>query len=580
MVKNTYIQNFLSQKDWRLRENANWNESFSKLQYYIASKELAKEFLRVVGRKARYAHSHGLIHIHNLESGGLIPYCTGHNLRKLLLDGMKTPTVFSLPPKHLTSAVDIMANWILMSQLEFAGAQAFNDVDTLLAPYVKIDRLSYKEVKQCIQKLVYNLNFTSRQAGQSPFSNVSLNCGVPKYLENEPVVVAGKDIGTTYADYLKEIHMIDKAFIEIMTEGDPLNRPFTFPLLTVNLTKSFDWNSEVAKGIAHNCAIRGSFYFMNYIGSGIPEDSIRSLCCRLTLDLSQLSGPRGLWNTAEGTGSLGVVTINFPRLGYESRKKDEKYFFDTLTERMELALEILEIRKTRILKYQSRLMPFSTMNGWNMRNYYLTIGVIGLNEMCLNMFDSPIMENVDFVVKVLKYMREFAKEKQQEKEQLINIEMIPGEGSSYRLAYIDRKECPNIKTLGTKKAPYYSALLIPPKYDVPIIDQVEISERILPLFSGGTIFRVFLGEKQPETYSLLKFIERLSHTKIPYYDITTTYSVCLKEGKFFTGVYYKCPDCGSECEVYSRVVGYYRPVKRWNIGKQQEFKDRKYYKLQ
>ncbi|RLG80300.1 MAG: ribonucleoside triphosphate reductase, partial [Thermoprotei archaeon] len=302
--------------------------------------------------------------------------------------------------------------------------------------------------------------------------------------------------------------------------------------------------------------------------------------CRLTLDLSQLSGPRGLWNTAEGTGSLGVVTINFPRLGYESKNKDESYFFDTLTERMELALEILQIRKSRILKYQNRLMPFSTMNGWSMRNYYLTIGVIGLNEMCLNMFDSPIMENVDFVEKVLKYMREFAKEKQQEIGQLINVEMIPGEGSSYRLAYIDRKECPNIKTLGTKKAPYYSALLIPPKYDVPIIDQVEISERILPLFSGGTIFRVFLGEKQPETYSLLKFIERLSHTKIPYYDITTTYSVCLKEGKFFTGVHYKCPECGSECEVYSRVVGYYRPVKRWNIGKQQEFKDRKYYKLQ
>jgi len=573
---NNYIRTYLSNKDWRLSENANWNDSFSKMQYYIASKVLANDFLKAIGRKARYAHNHAFIHIHNLESGGYIPYCSGHNLRKLLLDGMKTPTVISLPPKHLSSAVDLMANWILMSQLEFAGAQAFNDVDTLLAPYVRYDRLSYKEVKQCIQKFIYNVNFTSRQSGQSPFSNVSLNCGIPSYLENEPVVIGKEDTGTVYADYIEEIEMIDRAFIELMTEGDPLNRPFTFPLLTVNLTDKFDWDSEIAKGIAHNCSTRGSFYFMNYIGTGIPVDSIRAMCCRLTLDLSQLSGPRGLWNTGDGTGSLGVVTINFPRLGYETRNKDEDYFFDTLLERMDLALYILNLRKQRILKYMNRLMPFSLANGWTMRTYYLTIGVIGLNEMCLNMFDSPIMENVDFVVKVLKFMRKYAVEKQKEMEQLINIEMIPGEGSSYRLAYIDRKECKDIKYLGTKRAPYYSALLIPPLYGLSLPEQVEISEKILPLFTGGTIFRIFLGEQTPETMSLLNLIRKMSQHNIPYYDVTTTYSVCIKESRVFTGVHYKCPECGSECEIYSRVVGYYRPVKRWNIGKQQEFKDRRY----
>jgi len=573
---NNYIRTYLSNKDWRLSENANWNDSFSKMQYYIASKVLANDFLKAIGRKARYAHNHAFIHIHNLESGGYIPYCSGHNLRKLLLNGMKTPTVISLPPKHLSSAVDLMANWILMSQLEFAGAQAFNDVDTLLAPYVRYDRLSYKEVKQCIQKFIYNVNFTSRQSGQSPFSNVSLNCGIPSYLENEPVVIGKEDTGTVYADYIEEIEMIDRAFIELMTEGDPLNRPFTFPLLTVNLTDKFDWDSEIAKGIAHNCSTRGSFYFMNYIGTGIPVDSIRAMCCRLTLDLSQLSGPRGLWNTGDGTGSLGVVTINFPRLGYETRNKDEDYFFDTLLERMDLALYILNLRKQRILKYMNRLMPFSLANGWTMRTYYLTIGVIGLNEMCLNMFDSPIMENVDFVVKVLKFMRKYAVEKQKEMEQLINIEMIPGEGSSYRLAYIDRKECKDIKYLGTKRAPYYSALLIPPLYGLSLPEQVEISEKILPLFTGGTIFRIFLGEQTPETMSLLNLIRKMSQHNIPYYDVTTTYSVCIKESRVFTGVHYKCPECGSECEIYSRVVGYYRPVKRWNIGKQQEFKDRRY----
>jgi len=300
------------------------------------------------------------------------------------------------------------------------------------------------------------------------------------------------------------------------------------------------------------------------------------MCCRLTLDLSQLSGPRGLWNTGDGTGSLGVVTINFPRLGYENKNKDEDYFFDTLVERMDLALYILNLRKQRILKYMNRLMPFSLANGWTMRTYYLTIGVIGLNEMCLNMFDSPIMENVDFVIKVLKFMRKYAVEKQKEMEQLINIEMIPGEGSSYRLAYIDRKECKDIKYLGTKRAPYYSALLIPPLYGLSLPEQVEISEKILPLFTGGTIFRIFLGEQTPETMSLLNLIRKMSRHNIPYYDVTTTYSVCIKEGRVFTGVYYKCPECGSECEIYSRVVGYYRPVKRWNVGKQQEFKDRRY----
>ena len=580
-MRNDYIRRYLSDKDWRKKENANVNESFSNLQSFIASKILANDFLRAVGRKARYAHAHARIHIHNLESGGYIAYCSGHNLRVLLLNGMKTPTVYSAPAKHLSSAVDQMMNWIYMSQLEFAGAQAFNDVDTLLAPYIRHDRLSYREVKQIMQKLVYNLNYTMRSSGQSPFSNFSLNFGVPKYLENEPVVIGGRVVDNgTYGDYVDEALMIDRAITEIMTEGDPNSKPFTFPILTVNLTKRFPWESEEAVLMARNAAIRGSFYWMNYIGSGIDEDTVRAMCCRLNLNLKELSGPRGLWNTGEGTGSLGVVTINFPRLAYETRGKDESVFFERLEELMDLALYILNFRKQRIRKYMKRLMPFNMMNGWTMRTYFLTIGVIGLNEMCLNMFDGPIMEHLDFVVKVLEHMRQYAVRKQREMKQLINIEMVPGEGSSYRLALIDRKECPGIQTMGTRKAPYYSTLLIPPAYNVPLYERVEMEEKVLPLFTGGTIFRVFLGEQEPEATSLLRFIERMAQTKIPYFDVTCTYSVCLSEGTIYRGVHYKCPVCNGETEVYSRIVGYYRPVKKWNVGKKQEFRDRKYYKLQ
>ncbi|RLF22435.1 MAG: anaerobic ribonucleoside-triphosphate reductase [Thermoprotei archaeon] len=503
--------------------------------------------------------------------------CSGHNLRVLLLNGMKTPTVYSAPAKHLSSAVDQMMNWIYMSQLEFAGAQAFNDVDTLLAPFIRHDRLSYRQVKQEMQKLVYNLNYTMRSSGQSPFSNFSLNFGVPKYLESEPVVIGGRvEENGTYADYVDEALMIDRAIIEIMTEGDPNNKPFTFPILTVNLTKRFPWDSEEAVLMAKNAAVRGSFYWMNYIGSGIDEDTVRAMCCRLNLNLKELSGPRGLWNTGEGTGSLGVVTINFPRLAYETRGRDEDIFFERLEELMDLALYILNFRKQRIQKYMKRLMPFSMMNGWTMRTYFLTIGVIGLNEMCLNMFDEPIMEHIDFVVKVLEYMRQYAVRKQKEMKQLINIEMIPGEGSSYRLALIDRKECPGIRTMGSKKAPYYSTLLIPPAYEVPLYERIELEEKVLPLFTGGTIFRIFLGEREPEATSLLRFIQKVAQTRIPYFDVTCTYSVCLSEGTIHRGVHYKCPVCNGETEIYSRIVGYYRPLKKWNVGKKREFKDRRY----
>jgi ribonucleoside-triphosphate reductase len=328
--------------------------------------------------------------------------------------------------------------------------------------------------------------------------------------------------------------------------------------------------------MAENANKVGSYYWMSYLGSGIDEDSIRSLCCRLNIDMRELSGPSGLWNTAEGTGSLGVVTINFPRLGFDCKGKEEDIFFEKLSERLEMALFILNFRKERIGKYQNKMMPFNLLNAWSMKNYFITIGVIGFNEMCLNYIGTEITQNIPFIEKVMKFLRRWVKEKQIETKQLINIEMIPGEGSAYRLAYVDRKLNPGIITLGTKSAPYYTSLLIPASSDIDLFERLKLEEKILPLFTGGTIFRVFTGEKEVDTNIILELIKKISGTKIPYFDLTNTFSICKEEKKTFRGIKYKCPLCKGETEIFSRVVGYYRPLEKFNIGKVQEFHDRKY----
>jgi len=578
-MNNDLIQKYLFDLSWRKRENANTNESFSNMQNFIASNILANDFLSSLPLKYRNAHQNSLIHIHNLESGGFQPYCCGHNLKILILNGMKTVTINARPAKHLTSITDQVMNWLFMSQQEFSGAQAFNDFDTLIAPFIKIDKLSFRDVKQQIQKLVYNLNMTMRTANQTPFTNLSLNYGVPKFLENEEAIIGGTLSGFKYSDCLDEIELIDRAISEIMTEKDPNGIPFTFPILTINLTKKFNWSSKISRLMAENAGDVGSYYWMNYIGSGINEDTIRSLCCRLNIDMSELSGPSGLWNTGEGTGSLGVVTINFPRLGFDCKGKDEKIFFEELEKRLEIAYYILNFRKERIKKHINRMMPFNILNGWSMRTYFITIGVIGLNEMCLNYLGSDITKNIDFIIKILEFMRKWSKNKQTESKQLINIEMVPGEGSSYRLAYVDKKLNPEIISLGTKRAPYYSSLLIPSYFELDVFDRLKLEEKVLPLFTGGTIFRVFLGEKKPDIDTTLDFIRKISSSKIPYFDLTSTYSICKSDHKTFRGSKDKCPECNSETEIYSRVVGYYRPVSKWNIGKVQEFKDRKYISL-
>lgn len=578
-MKEELVRKYLLNNSWRIKENANTNQSFSNMQYFISSNILANDFLRSIPENCRMAHIKGLIHIHNLESGGLIPYCSGHNLKMLIVQGLKTVSISSKPAKHLDSITDQVMNFLYCSQQEFAGAQAFNDFDTLVAPFIKEDKADYRKVKQQMQKLIFNLNMTMRSANQSPFTNLSLNYGVPKYLKDEHCIVGGEALDYTYSDCLEEIYMIDRAINEIMTEKDPSGRPFTFPILTINLTSSFDWNSEEALEMARNASEVGSYYWMNYLGTGIDEDTVRSMCCRLNIRMDKLGGPHGLWNSAEGTGSLGVVTINLPRLGYDCKGTDEKRLFEELDKRLEMAIQILLVRKERIKKYFDLLMPFSKLNNWSMKNYFMTIGVLGINEMCLNYTGHNILNNKDLVIRVLDHIRDWIVKKQTEINQLINLEMVPGEGSCYRLAYIDRKECKDIKTLGTRRAPYYTTLLVPPSIEVDLWERIQFEEDILPLFTGGTIFRTYLGERAPDPEVMLDLIRRISSTKIPYFDMTTTFSVCTREGRTIPGIHHKCPECNSRTEVYSRVVGYYRSIDRWNIGKVQEFKDRKYLNI-
>jgi ribonucleoside-triphosphate reductase len=572
----TRIQRYLSDSDWKLKENANTNISFSNMQNYISTSEFDSDFLEFIGPKLKDAHDRGIIHIHNLETGGYIPYCSGHNLKGLLSNGMETQTVSSGPPKRFDSAVDQVMNWLYLSQMEFAGAQAFSDFDTLLAPFIKYKKLDYDSVQQAIQKLVFNLNYTMRAASQTPFTNLTLNYGVPKHLENIDAIVGGKPMDFSYGECLDEIEMIDRAFNEIMSKGDSKGKPFTFPILTINLTKRIKWDTDIAYQMAKVAGEWGSYYWYNYIGSGFNEDMIRAMCCRFNVDLSQINGPGGLWNTGEGTGSLGVCTINMSRLGFDSRHMDEFGFFRLLDERLQMSLDIVLMRKQRILANISKMMPFNNMNGTTLKNYFITIGVIGLNEMCMNYLGTDLIANQSFAKKVLQYIREWTRQKQIETGNLINFEMIPGEGSSYSLALKDKKQYPEIYTQGTDVAPYYTSLLIPSSYDIDLFSKLKVEEQLLPDFSGGTIFRPFLDDKQPEPESVIALIKSISKTKVPYFDITVTFSDCLKEHKRLRGAKAVCPNCGSPTEQYTRIVGYYRPVSRWNTGKVQEFKERQY----
>jgi len=575
------IKDYINDRDWKIRENSNEGTmSFSGLNARISGEVLANFALnQIYSPRIKQAHLEGEFHIHDLTYP-IVGYCAGWSLEQLLRKGFgHVPNqVHSYPARHLETATLHMVNFIGTMQGEFAGAQAFSSVDTFLAPFVRADNLSYERVKQDIQKLIFGLNVPSRWGWQTPFSNLTFDLTVPEDMKNKKVVVGGVELDSCYGDYQREMDMINQAFLELMIEGDQKGRVFTFPIPTYNLTKDFDWDSPIADLLFKATAKYGIPYFQNYIGTDLNPGDIRAMCCRLNLDQRELMRrPGNIWGPGDSTGSIGVVTINLNRIGFESQSREE--FFDRLKYLMTLAKECLETKREIISSMLQRgLMPYTLVYLGHFDNHFSTIGVCGMHECCLNYLGKGIgtPEGKEFTIEVLKFMREVLREFQEETGNLYNLEATPAESTAYRLARLDREKYRNIITSGTDKFPYLTnstQLNVDATRDV--WEAIQHQQDIQPLYTGGTIFHTFLPEAiDPETCK--KLVRKIAETKLPYFSITPTFSVCEGHG-YLKGEHPTCPHCGAETEVYSRIVGYLRPIKTWNDGKQQEFRERTPY---
>ncbi len=579
------IKDYISDVDWKIRENSNEGVvSFSGLNARISGEVLSTFALNhLYTERVKKAHTEGEFHIHDL-SYPIVGYCAGWSLDKLLRKGFgHVPNqVHSYPAKHLETATLHMVNFIGTMQGEFAGAQAFSSVDTLLAPFVRADKLDYDRVKQDIQKLIFGLNVPSRWGWQTPFSNLTFDLTVPPDMKDKRAVVGGEETDTTYGDYQEEMNMINQAFLELMIEGDLKSRVFTFPIPTYNISKDFAWDSPIADLLFEATAKYGIPYFQNYLGTNLNPGDIRAMCCRLNLDQRELlRRPGNIWGPGDSTGSIGVVTLNFNRIGYESKTKDE--FFDKLRELMVLAKESLETKREVVNTMLAKgLMPYTLVYLGHFDNHFSTIGVCGMHEACLNFLGQGVgtPEGKEFAVETLMFMRGVLQEFQDETGNLYNLEATPAESTSYRLARLDREKYKNIITSGTDKHPYITnstQLNVDATRDV--FEAIQHQQDIQNLYTGGTIFHTFLPESI-DRETCRKLVRKIAETKIPYFSITPTFSVCENHG-YVRGQHPNCPQCGSQTEVYSRIVGYLRPVRTWNDGKQQEFKDRTpYVKLQ
>ncbi len=573
------ISSYIDQMDWRVKENSNEQYSFSGLLLYAAGRVMANYNLtQMYTPVIADAHRKGYIHLHDL-SHGVIGYCAGWSLKNLLVMGFGgvKGKVDCKPAKHLSTVVHQMVNYIGCLQMEFAGAQAFSSVDTLLAPFVRADNLDYKSVKQNMQQLVFSLNIPSRWGSQYPFSNLTFDWVAPEDMRNEPAIVGGKPQDFTYGDCQKEMDMINRAFMEVMIEGDAMGRIFTFPIPTYNITRDFDWDSENAKLLFQMTAKYGTPYFQNYVGSNLDPRSIRAMCCRLNINQKELmKRPGSMWGPGDNTGSIGVVTLNMNRLGYES--KTEQEFFERLEHYMKIARDALEIKRRVVNKnLENGLMPYTKTYLGTFNNHFSTIGLVGMNECCLNFMNKSIAtsEGKEFTIKVLKFMREKLKEFQNETGNLYNLEATPAESTSYRLARLDKKLHPDIITAGESEPFLTNSTQLPVDYTEDIVEALEHQNDIQPLYTGGTIFHTFLGESMADWKATRELVRKIAHnTKLPYFSITPTFSVCKSHG-YMRGEVQKCPICGQPNEVFSRIVGYFRPVSNWNAGKQEEWKFRK-----
>jgi len=575
------IKDYINDVDWKIKENSNEGVvSFSGLNARVSGEVLASFALNhLYSEKIKKAHTEGDFHIHDL-SYPIVGYCAGWSLENLLKKGFgHVPSqVHSFPAKHLETATLHIVNFIGTMQGEFAGAQAFSSVDTLLAPFVGKDNLNYESVKQDIQKLIFGLNVPSRWGWQTPFSNLTFDWTVPDDMRDKPVVVGGKELGSTYGEYQKEMDMINRAFLELMVEGDQQGRVFTFPIPTYNLTKDFNWDSPNANLLFEATAKYGIPYFQNYLGTNLDPGDIRAMCCRLNLDQRELlRRPGNMWGPGDSTGSIGVVTINMNRIGYESGSVTE--FFARLKNLMTIAKESLETKREIINNMLAKgMMPYTLVYLGHFDNHFSTIGLCGMHECCLNLLKKGINtpEGKEFTIEVMKFMKETIKQFQEETGSLYNLEATPAESTSYRLARLDKQKYNGIITAGTDKYPYLTnstQLNVDSTRD--IFEAIEHQKDIQPLYTGGTIFHAFLPESiNKETCK--KLVKKISETKLPYFSITPTFSVCRNHG-YIMGEVHECPDCGEKTEVYSRIVGYLRPVSTWNDGKRQEFRERTPY---
>ena len=580
------MDSYLKVNDWRVKENATVTYSVGGLILSNSGAMTANYWLSEVYDEAiSEAHRKGDIHIHDLSM--LTGYCAGWSLKQLIQEGLGgvTGKITSAPASHLSTLCNQMVNFLGIMQNEWAGAQAFSSFDTYLAPFVRVDNLSYKEVKQCIQSFVYGVNTPSRWGTQAPFSNITLDWTVPNDLKNLNVIVGGKELDFTYGDCQKEMDMVNKAFIEIMIEGDANGRGFQYPIPTYSITKDFDWSeTENNKLLFEMTAKYGTPYFSNYVNSDMEPSDIRSMCCRLRLDLRELRKKSGgFFGSGESTGSVGVVTINLPRIAY--RSITEKEFYERLDDLMDIAARSLKIKRTVITNLlEQGLYPYTKKYLGTFKNHFSTIGLIGMNEVGLNANwlrkDLTHKETQDFAKDVLNHMRERLSDYQEEYGDLYNLEATPAESTTYRFAKHDKEQFPDIITANMDGKPYYTnSSHLPVGYTEDIFSALDIQDELQTLYTSGTVFHAFLGEKLPSWKSAAELVRKIAENyKLPYYTMSPTYSVCKDHG-YLTGEQFKCPICGQPTEVNSRITGYYRPIQNWNDGKAQEYKDRKVYNI-
>ena len=579
------VDNYLKINDWRVKENSTVTYSVGGLILSNSGAITANYWLsEVYDKEIADAHRNGDLHLHDLSM--LTGYCAGWSLKQLIQQGLGIPgKINSTPASHLSTLCNQMVNFLGIMQNEWAGAQAFSSFDTYLAPFVRVDKLSQKEVKQCIQSFIFGVNTPSRWGTQAPFSNITLDWTVPADLRDLPAIVGGKEQDFTYGDCQKEMDMVNKAFIEIMTEGDANGRGFQYPIPTYSITKDFDWSeTENNRLLFEMTAKYGTPYFSNYINSDMEPSDVRSMCCRLRLDLRELRKKSGgFFGSGESTGSVGVVTINMPRIAYLSKTEDE--FYQRLDRMMDIAARSLKTKRTVITKLlDAGLYPYTKYYLGTFENHFSTIGLVGMNEACLNARwlhkDLTDPEAQEFTKAVLNHMRERLSDYQEKYGDLYNLEATPAESTSYRLAKHDRNRYPEIITANMNGTPYYTnSSHLPVGYTEDIFSALDIQDDLQTLYTSGTVFHAFLGEKLPDWRAAADLVRKIAENyKLPYYTMSPTYSVCHDHG-YITGEHFTCPKCGKDTEVWSRITGYYRPVQNWNDGKVQEFKDRKEYNV-